>query len=156
MVAARKPCLRILAMREEDLPDVLAVERSSYDYPWSESIFRDCLRASYSCVVACLDEEIVGHGIFQFAAGEAHILNICVAPEHRKMGYARELLHGLFAGMKNMGVTTVYLEVRPSNVAAVNLYISEGFNEVGTRLSYYRSKNGKEDALIMARYSDFS
>ena len=165
MVAVKKSETRIKTMREEDLPVVLGNERASYDFPWSEGIFRDCLRAGYSCLVITADDDIVGHGVFQFAAGEAHILNICVAPAFRQLGYARALLHGLFAAMRNMAVNTVYLEVRPSNIAAVNLYLSEGFNEVGVRKDYYRAPrragkgsqifSGKEDALIMARYCDW-
>ena len=156
MVAARRSTRLIKVMQLTHLPDVLYVERESYDYPWSEGIFRDCLRAGYSCLVMEEDGSIVGYGIFQFVAGEAHILNLCVTPSRRKTGCARDMLHGLFSAMKNMGVNTVYLEVRPSNIAAVSLYVSEGFNEVGTRKNYYRAENGKEDALIMARYSDWA
>ena len=151
MVAVRRSDARIRIMELADLDDVLDIERRSYDYPWSPGIFRDCLRAGYSCLVIDADDCVQGYGIFQFAAGEAHILNICTDPRCRRQGLARQMLHGLFAAMENMGTETVYLEVRPSNVAAVALYLDEGFNEIGTRHAYYRSKNGREDALIMAR-----
>jgi len=140
----------------KDLPDVLRIERASYDYPWSEGIFRDCLHTGYSCCVMLVDETIAGYGIFQFIAGEAHILNLCVEPAHRQMGIARDLLQCLFRAMKNSDIHTVYLEVRPTNIAAINLYDGEGFNEVGVRKDYYRSKKGKQDALILARYMDWS
>ncbi len=143
-------------MSRHDLFDVLRIERASYDYPWSEGIFHDCLDTGYSCRVVVVDEMIAGYGIFQFIAGEAHILNLCVESAHRQTGIARDLLGCLFKAMKNNGIHTVYLEVRPTNIAAINLYGSEGFNEVGVRKGYYRAKNGKEDALILARYLDWS
>ncbi|MEM7294940.1 MAG: ribosomal protein S18-alanine N-acetyltransferase [Pseudomonadota bacterium] len=153
MVAVRQGEREIRTMELSDLDDVLSIEGRCYDYPWSPGIFRDCLRAGYSCVVATLDDFVVGYGIFQFSAGEAHILNICTDPLYQRQGFAREMLHGLFAAMDNMGVETVYLEVRPSNLNAINLYLDEGFNEVGTRKAYYRGRYGREDALIMARCS---
>ena len=143
-------------MNRYDLPDVLRIERACYNYPWSEGIFHDCLAAGYSCWVTVVDEMIAGYGIFQFAAGEAHILNLCVEPARRQMGYARDLLHSLFRAMKISDIHTVYLEVRPTNIAAINLYDGEGFNEVGVRKDYYRANNGKQDALILARYLDWS
>lgn len=156
---------QIRTMREPDLPEVLRLERASYDYPWSEGVFRDCLRAGYACIVLCVDERIVAYGVFQFAAGEAHILNLCVESTQRRMGYACQLLQELFYAMEDRGADTVYLEVRASNQGAINLYTREGFNEVGVRKGYYRTRqvgkyrdgrrnNGKEDALIMARYAD--
>ena len=147
-------------MDELDLPDVLKNECESYEFPWNEGIFRDCLRAGYACLVLQVDRVIIGHGIFQFLAGEAHILNVCVGLAHRQNGYARELLQHLFVAMQNRGVDTAYLEVRPSNQAAINLYTEQGFNQVGLRKNYYRASKSrgnasqeKEDALIMARYS---
>jgi ribosomal-protein-alanine N-acetyltransferase len=155
LVAVKNSTVRIRDMNRHDLPDVLRIERASYNYPWSESIFHDCLATGYSCWVAVVKENISGYGIFQFAAGEAHILNLCVEPAQRQMGYARYLLHSLFNAMKNSDIHTVYLEVRPSNIAAIKLYDGEGFNEVGVRKNYYRANSGKQDALILARYLDW-
>lgn len=151
MVAVRTQESIIRNMEIEDLDDVVEIEKRSYNYPWTPGIFRDCLRAAYSCLVITLDDHTVGYGIFQFAAGEAHILNICVDPSYRRQGLARQMLHGLFSAMRNMRIDSVYLEVRPSNTAAVDLYLEEGFNEIGTRSGYYRSRAGREDALIMAK-----
>lgn len=162
MSAIKKITPQIRTMQVSDLSEILRIERASYDYPWSEGIFRDCLRAGYTCVVLCVGDHIGGYGIFQFVAGEVHVLNLCIAPSQRRMGYAHQLLNDLFHAMKNRGDDTVYLEVRSSNKVARDLYSSEGFNEVGIRKGYYRTlkanksamqNNDKEDALIMARYA---
>lgn len=156
MVAVKKPLVRIQRMDRQDLSDVMRIERASYDYPWSEGIFQDCLRADYSCCVAVVDESIVAYAIFQSVAGEAHILNLCVDSVHRHLGYARVLLDWLFEAMKVVETHTVFLEVRPTNIAAIKLYDTLGFNEIGVRKDYYRAQNGREDALILARYLDWS
>ena len=80
------PRLTMRRMLESDVGDVVVTERLAYAFPWSEGIFRDCLRAGYICRVAELDHLFVGYGILSVGAGEAHVLNVCVAPEHQGHG----------------------------------------------------------------------
>jgi ribosomal-protein-alanine N-acetyltransferase len=65
-------------MVESDVSDVVATERASYQFPWSEGIFRDCLRVGYVCRVVTVEEQVVAYGVMSVGAGEAHILNLCV------------------------------------------------------------------------------
>lgn len=138
------------AMREDDLIAVHALEVRSYEYPWTLGILRDCLRADYPAWVLVADGSIVGYFLMSLAAGEAHILNICIAPELQGRGHGRELLHALLQVARLRRVQRIFLEVRPSNTGAIALYHDEGFNEIGRRPRYYPARNGREDALVMA------
>jgi len=137
-------------MDDEDLPAVLEVERACYQFPWSEGIFRDCLNAGYHCLVTEVDFQITGFAILLFGSGEAHLLNICVIPELRGKGHARAMLEDILDTVRRAAVPELFLEVRPSNAAAIHLYTTLGFNQVGRRPDYYNTLDGREDALIFA------
>jgi ribosomal-protein-alanine N-acetyltransferase len=138
-------------MRESDLAAVMRIEMRAYDYPWTYGIFQDCLRYGYCCWVFERDDCVDGYGIMSIAAGEAHILNLCVRPEVRRHGLGRKILNYLVDLARRHDADTVLLEVRPSNRAAVSLYHELGFNEVGTRRNYYPAESGREDAMILAK-----
>ena len=150
MSAALEPRSEIRTMSDRDLRGVAAVEQASYEFPWSPGIFRDCLLAGYQCLVLDIDGEINGYAIMSVAASEAHILNLCVHPELQRQGLGRQLLHALCTRARTLGVERAFLEVRPSNAAAVNLYRSAGFEQIGVRPSYYQAQDGREDAVIFA------
>jgi len=137
-------------MEESDVLAVVAIERSAYTHPWTEGIFRDCLRVGYSCTVFEQCGVIDAYGIMSVVAGECHILNICVRPEIQGRGVGRKVLTHLLARARQSGTEAAFLEVRPSNVAAISLYTRMGFNEVGIRRRYYPTHGGREDAIIMA------
>jgi [ribosomal protein S18]-alanine N-acetyltransferase len=137
-------------MTPGDLPAVAAVERASYQFPWSEGIFRDCLRVGYLCRVADLDGEIVAYGVVAMGAGEAHLLNLCVRGDLRGRSIGRQMLLLLLERSRQAGMEAVFLEVRPSNPHAIALYQSVGFAQVGLRKGYYQAPdNGREDALVL-------
>ena len=136
-------------MREQDLAAVMSIEQRAYEFHWSEGIFRDCLRVGYGCWVMELDGGIAGYGILSLVVGEAHLLNVCIAPERQRQGYGRLLLEHFIQLAKERGASQMLLEVRPSNQAAIRLYHQRGFNEVGVRKAYYPGGKGREDALIM-------
>jgi ribosomal-protein-alanine N-acetyltransferase len=94
--------------------------------------------------------EVIGYGVLSVAGGEAHVLNICVAPAEQGRGLGRRILARLLDLARWHHAERVFLEVRPSNTAAVALYHSSGFNEIGRRPNYYPGKRGREDALVMA------
>jgi len=150
-----QPVIALRAMQEGDLPAVLLVERKAYTAPWSEAIFRDCLRVRYLCVVAEREAEIIGHAVMSIAAGECHVLNLCVHPSLHQRGIGRRMLRRLLALGRRQGADTAFLEVRASNVSALALYRGEGFCEVGLRRGYYPAAgadaSGREDAVAMAR-----
>ena len=113
-------------MAPTDLAQVSDIERRSYEFPWSHGIFRDCLLAGYNCIVLERGEAVVGYCILSVAAGEAHILNLCVDSAFRRLGYADRLLEEILNRAKGAGVKQVFLEVRPSNESAMALYSKKG------------------------------
>jgi ribosomal-protein-alanine N-acetyltransferase len=150
-------------MLEDDLAGVLVVEHAAYPYPWTEGIFRDCLRVGYHCLVAepapgtiprlapAVQSPLVGHAVMSAAVGECHLLNLCVHPDWQGRGLGRRMLLRLFAIGRANNADTAFLEVRSSNRRAITLYESEGFCEVGVRRGYYPAGERREDAIVMAR-----
>lgn len=143
--------LLVRPMREHDLAQVMRVEAEAYEFPWTEGIFRDCLRAGYSCWSQLQEEHLVGYGIMTVAVEEAHVLNLCTDPQHQRQGLARRLLGHLMETAFRHGAGHVFLEVRVSNLAAQALYVSEGFSKVGVRKAYYPANSGREDAIVLRR-----
>ena len=139
-------------MTYTDLKHVMEVELQAYPHPWTIGIFRDCIRVGYNCWVATIDEQIVGYGIVMLAAGEAHVLNLCVSPQYQRRGLGRKILGHLMQRAQMAEIDMILLEVRRSNQAAIDLYHSEGFHELGVRNNYYPADQGREDAIILARY----
>ncbi|MDH3526146.1 MAG: ribosomal protein S18-alanine N-acetyltransferase [Gammaproteobacteria bacterium] len=146
-----EPALSFQPMQEADLTDVVEIERRNYPYPWTRTIFGDCLRAGYSCWVCERQGIIEGYGVISVAAGESHLLNLCVRAEAQQQGIGRKLLKHLISIAHHHGAEVIFLEVRPSNRAALELYSKSGFNELGVRKDYYPAPGGREDALILAR-----
>lgn len=143
---------RFRSMLHVDLKDVLAIEKRAYEFAWTEGIFRDCLCVGYQCrVLETSHGFIQGYGVMSAAAGEAHILNLCVRPELQGRGLSRRLLDDLLTLAAISRAQTVFLEVRPSNQRALRLYANAGFCEVGLRRGYYPAAKGREDALVLAK-----
>jgi [ribosomal protein S18]-alanine N-acetyltransferase len=140
--------VRFRPMSLADVAAVAAVERASYAFPWSEGVFRDCVRVGYFCRVIEAAGEVGGYGIMSCGAGEAHILNICVRSDLRSGGVGRRLMHYLLDRARELHMQDVFLEVRPSNTVAIKLYEGLGFNRVGLRKGYYQASAGREDALV--------
>ena len=138
-------------MLDLDVPFVVAIERAAYQFPWSEGIFRDCLRVGYVCCIVDVGGEMGGYGIMSVGAGEAHVLNVCIRDECRCRGLARQLLAYLLYRARADGMREAFLEVRPSNVAAARLYHALGFEQVGVRRGYYQAAVGREDAVVLRR-----
>ena len=115
MSAALHPRTEIRLMQPADLKAVAAVERAAYPYPWSLGIFRDCLLAGYYCFVLDVGGSVTGYGIMSVAAGEAHLLNLCVHPNAQRLGYGRRLLNALMLKAADADADKIFLEVRPSN-----------------------------------------
>jgi ribosomal-protein-alanine N-acetyltransferase len=141
---------RIRPLTIEDLDAVMEIERRAYDFPWTQGIFRDCLRVGYCCW--CYEEHgrIQGYGVMSVAAGESHILNLTVRPESQRQGIGGKLMRHFLQLARRHDADTAMLEVRPSNIAAVKLYQRLGFNEIGVRRNYYPAAEGREDALLLA------
>lgn len=143
------PALR--PMREHDLARVIEVEQRAYEFPWTFGIFTDCLRAGYCCWSLVLGERLIGYGIMVVTLDEAHILNICVDPDHQRRGYAQIILDRLVELAIRHRASMVFLEVRPSNLPARRLYARNGFAQIAVRRGYYPAREGREDAFVLSR-----
>jgi len=142
-------------MSSKDLDAIMEIETAIYDFPWTRQIFADCLRVGYICYVCEVADEIAGYCIMSTGASEAHVLNLCIARRFRRLGMGKQLLSHLLHLAQQRHVGTVFLEVRPSNHAALALYDAMGFNQIGTRTDYYPAKRGREDAVILAKSFEF-
>lgn len=138
-------------MKLEDLDAVMQIEKQAYPHPWTIGNFRDCLSSGYYACVLLDGKKMIGYAVMSSGAGEAHVLNICIHPDQQGRGLGRNLLHVLEAEARERKVDMMLLEVRASNVNAIGLYESMGFNELGVRKGYYPSHSGREDAHVMAR-----
>jgi ribosomal-protein-alanine N-acetyltransferase len=137
-------------MDVDDLDSVVANEFSSYAFPWTRGIFLDCIKSRHECWVVCVEDEIVAHAVLSVAVGESHLLNLCVRRDRQGLGYGRVLALHMMTRAHRRKASMLFLEVRPSNVTAGNLYESLGFREIGIRENYYPATLGHEDARVMA------
>lgn len=149
MAAVLSPRVAIRAMVRDDLDLVSEIESESYPFPWTRGIFQDCIRVGYRCHVLDVEYEVAGYGIVSHALDEAHLLNLCIHPEQRRNGLARLLLDHVVREARVASANRLFLEVRPSNEAALALYTEIGFRVIGRRPGYYPSYEGREDAVVM-------
>jgi len=149
---------RELTIRPAGLADVRAIwaiERQSFPSPWSRWSFLAELGQPLSRTLVAGPSppqpwETWGYLVFWVVADEMHILNLAVHPERRRRGIARALLTEALSQARDRGAAMAWLEVRPSNTPALNLYASLGFQEVGRRPRYY--EDTQEDAILLAHH----
>lgn len=151
MVAILKPAFTIRPMAESDLPEVEKIEQSAYSFPWSVNIFKDCLRVGYRCCVLGVDRRVCGYSIVSMIPDECHILNLCIDKAYQGRGLGRSLMQHILDEAVIMEARMAYLEVRPSNMIATELYFSMGFEQIAVRKDYYPARGGREDALILVK-----
>ncbi len=154
--AASRPALRACAMRIDDLDAVMAIETAVYPFPWSRGNFADSLTSGYDAwVFRTVDgagDTLPGYAVLMWIPDEVHLLNLSVAAAMQGRGIGREMLHWLMRDARRRGARGMMLEVRPSNLAALALYRSEGFTQIGARKGYYPAPHGaREDAWVMSR-----
>jgi ribosomal-protein-alanine N-acetyltransferase len=149
MSAVLKPVPALAPMREADLAAVMAIEDAIYSHPWTRGNFADSLAAGYECRTWRMNEELLGYFVLMVAAGEAHLLNLSVAPAHQRRGHGATLLREASAIARSRGARGIFLEVRPSNAGAQALYTRFGFRKIAVRRGYYPAHAGREDALVL-------
>lgn len=143
--------IEICPMKEEQLPDILVVDRLSFSSPWTEAMFRNELKSDQTVYyTATMDGTVCGYCGMWNIAGEGHITNIAVHPDVRRAGIGQKLLDRLIEFAQQNRLVFLTLEVRASNWPAISLYEKNGFSLCGRRKGYYSDNN--EDALIMTRY----
>jgi ribosomal-protein-alanine N-acetyltransferase len=138
--------IRLRRLVYSDLPAVLAIERRSFQTPWSLAMFvLELSKPSGICLAATAEDDLVGYLVCSRYADVWHLMNVAVTPQRRREGIASRLLERLF---DEAGEDARYtLEVRTSNRSAIAMYERFGFRAAGHRRRYYHD-NG-EDALIM-------
>jgi ribosomal-protein-alanine N-acetyltransferase len=139
-----------------DLDEVVALEQSVYPHPWTRGNFSDSLDAGYHAWVLReggeLAGELVGYFLLMAAVDEAHLLNVSVAASRQRQGLGHYLLDKVAACARGLGAESVLLEVRPSNLRALQVYQRYGFVGIGRRKSYYPAHNGQREDAIVMRY----
>jgi len=136
----------IHAMMIDDLGQVAELEQAVSPAPWSPGVFLDCLKADYECWVLRSDR-VFGYAVAVLGAGEAHLLNIGVAPGQQGRGFGRQLLGKIIRVAREQNAERLLLEVRPSNLRAQAIYRKAGFELLSRRPRYYGPPQ-KEDALV--------
>ncbi len=133
------------------LDAVLAVEHASYTHPWNRANFTDSLKSGYEAQVLLGGDEVIGYFMAMKGVDEVHLLNITVAPAHLRQGWARVMLDALAIWSRGQGAEWLWLEVRTSNLRAMNVYDAYGFRRIGVRKQYYPAHAGqREDAVVMS------
>lgn len=149
MVPKEVKGLLIRDLMPEDLPEVMAIEKTSFTTPWSETLFMNEIFKPRSLPKAALiGEKLVGYICGNYLLDEGHILNVTVHPDFRKQGIASQLVDHMLGLLKKEGCLTIFLEVRQSNEAALRMYEKAGFTEIAKRKAYFTIP--VEDAIIMS------
>jgi len=142
--------LVIEPMRRSHLPHIMEIEATAYPQPWTIGVFQDELamqaRGSRHYLVALLGGRVVGYGGMIYMDSAAHITNVAVDVSMRRRGIATELMLDLSWEARRVGMASLTLEVRESNVSAQSLYRRFGFVPVGVRTKYYENR---DDAIVM-------
>ena len=139
----------------DELEPILAIEQRSFRWPWGRLSFEGELscRNAYNFVVKYssdgIGDQVIAYAFFRLVVDELHLLKIAVNPAWRRRGIASRLLKQCFAISAKRGAASVHLEVRPTNTAAIDLYLKLGFEVVGKRHKYY--EDTKEDAILMIK-----
>ena len=149
MSAVLKDQPHLAKMRAADLDEVLAIETSVYSHPWTRGNFLDSLNAGYLCRTYRLGPELIGYFIMIVAVGEAHLLNLSIASTRQRQGMGSSLLREALRLARGLNAKHLFLEVRPSNAAALALYSASGFRRIAERRGYYPAHEGREDALVL-------
>ncbi|MFT3758270.1 ribosomal protein S18-alanine N-acetyltransferase [Thauera sp.] len=138
-------------MQAGDLDWIEPHETALHAFPWSRGNFLDSLTAGHGAWVMKEEGGMVAYAVVLAVLDEAHLLNISVIRSAQRRGLGRILLEWLHGDARNKGATQFFLEVRPSNTAALSLYQALGYEQIGLRKAYYPAAVGREDAIVMRR-----
>ncbi len=140
---------KLRPMRVADLDHVTQIEPLIYTHPWTRGNFDDSIKSGYSCWVIDCGGTLAGYGVLMIGVREAHLLNLSVAPDWQGRGLGRFLLEQFVRIARDSDAVQIFLEVRPSNLAARHLYADSGFRDISVRRGYYPATGGREDAILM-------
>lgn len=136
-------------MIRRDIPEVLAIENHSFEFPWSEDQFVSCLRQR-NClgIVAEHDERVVGFMIYELHKNRLHVLNFAVRPEFRRCGVGTSMINKLVGKLSEQRRNRILLEIRETNLAAQLFFRNVGFRAISVLCEFY--DESREDAYLMA------
>ena len=134
-----------------NLNDIYVVEQESYPHPWTKGILRDCINNHYDFYIAKYNNNIIGYIIAKISIYETHILNLTISKNFRSNGIASQLLEMVFAKCFIMNSLNLYLETRVDNIPAIHLYEKHGFRRIAIRKDYYKTPDGREDAIVFKK-----
>jgi ribosomal-protein-alanine N-acetyltransferase len=135
-------------MIRRDMPEVLAIERDSFEFNWNEEDFLACLRQR-NCIgmVAEHENRVVGFMVYELHRTKLHILNFAVATAFRRLGVGRRMVEKLVNKLSQQRRQAIVIEVRETNLAAQKFFAAHGFSAVGVLRRFYADSN--EDAYVM-------
>ena len=133
----------------DDISAILEIENKTNKMPWTEAQFISSMEVGHFSVVLHEESNIQGFAIYSPIVPESHLLNIAIDPAYQGKGLGDKLLQQIILQNRTIGVKTISLEVRVSNLPAINLYEKRGFHKDAIRPDYY-SGSPKEDALLMS------
>lgn len=146
------PEARLTAFAPEHLDAMVQVEQRAYPHPWTRGNFVDAVASGYQVQLLLGGAQLLGYFVAMPGVDEAHLLNLTVAPEYQRQGWARVLLDALALWARGRGAQWLWLEVRVGNLRARQVYEAHGFRRVGERKRYYPGAGAeREDALVMSR-----
>ncbi|NBW50778.1 MAG: ribosomal-protein-alanine N-acetyltransferase [Betaproteobacteria bacterium] len=138
-------------LQEGDIEQVLEIEKQAYSHPWTHGNFADALRSAYPAQMLCAGPNVLGYVVAMKGVEEVHLLNLTVAPDFQRQGWARLMMEGLVLWSRGQGALKLWLEVRVSNQRALEVYRRFGFVPMGVRKQYYPlAPNRREDAVVMS------
>ena len=136
----------------EHIAEINELEKLCFSLPWSRQALISQLPDDMHMFIAAIgdDGQVLGYVGMMYVLDEGYISNVAVSPEHRRLGIADALINAMIDRANEKDLSFVTLEVRKSNVPAIELYIKNGFSEVGLRKNYYTKPT--EDAILMTRF----
>jgi ribosomal-protein-alanine N-acetyltransferase len=136
-------------MDRRDVNAVVAIEGDAFTTPWQADTFTGLLARDGAELLVMTDDDdtVVGYAILWCILDQGELANIAIVPARRGEGLGRALLLQVLDVARARGVQQLFLEVRASNEVAINLYLRQGFEEVGVRKNYYGRP--PEDAKVM-------
>jgi ribosomal-protein-alanine N-acetyltransferase len=147
--------LTLRPMVVADVDEVVALEQSVFPHPWTRGNFMDSLASGYDAwVLRDSDgEQLAGYFLIMYAVDEAHLLDVAVIGDRQGVGLGRYLLDRIAARARSTGMSSVLLEVRPSNLRALQVYERYGYTQIGRRKGYYPAHEGQREDAIVMRYA---
>lgn len=137
------------------LTELMSIERSAFDNPWSAQVMRDSLLAAHTQTWGLIDlktEELIGYAVLSVMLDEAELLSMTIKPDRQGQGFGRKLLKFVIEKAKSSKAETLFLEVRATHPVAIHLYKDLGFTQIGIRKNYYLNpnRNSWDDAILMS------